>query len=195
MITFPLRYFLVAALITISLALSACENDPVADTAINAEAGFSDVPVNIKVGEPAPGFATTNADGQAVTLAGYLADSHVMLVFYRGSWCPYCISHLDDIQALFPDLAKNNVQLLAISPDDAQDSQKTAKKFDQPYLFLTDSNLAISDLYGVRKDDKLPHPAVVLINQMGNVVWYYVGEDYKQRPSAAQLRQVIDQYL
>lgn len=96
---------------------------------------------------------------------------------------------------LFLSLAENNIQLLAISPDDAEASQKTASKFDQPYVFLSDSDLAISDLYGIRKDDEVPHPAVVLIDKAGTVVWFYAGENYQQRPSSGQLQQVIDQHL
>ena len=46
--------------------------------------------------------------------------------------------------------------------------------------------------YGIRKDDELPHPAVVLIDNKGIVQWFYVGEDYKQRPSASQIRAVIE---
>lgn len=177
------------------LFLSACSNDPVPEEAISSTVGYGDVDVNIEVGKAAPDFSTSDADGNTVTLSQFQPDTNVMLVFYRGNWCPFCVSHLDDIQALFPTLKENNIQLLAISPDDAEGSQKMAKKFDQPYVFLSDTDLAITDLYGVRRDDKIPHPAVILIDSQGDVVWYYAGEDYQQRPSSEQLKTVISQYL
>ncbi len=118
-----------------------------------------------------------------------------MLLFYRGSWCPFCLSHLEDIQSLFPDLKEHNIQLLAISPDKAEKSQMLAKKFNQPYIFLQDTDLALAKKYGIQRSDSLPHPAVFLINRDGQLIWYYAGQDYKQRPSASQLRDVINRLL
>jgi hypothetical protein len=31
-----------------------------------------------------------------------------------------------------------------------------------------------------------------LLDDQGVVQWFYIGEDYKQRPSSAQLQQVLD---
>ena len=174
------------------LALFACNNKAVPDEAINGSLTYGDVTTNLQVGEPAPDFTSVDAEGNTVSLSAF---QPVLLVFYRGKWCLFCVSHLDDIQSLFPTLKEQNIQLLAISPDFAADSQELAAKFDQPYVFVTDQGLAIANSYGVQRDESIPHPAVVLINAEGNVVWFYVGEDHRQRPSAAQLQQVIGQYL
>jgi peroxiredoxin len=172
--------------------LTACSNDLVSTEAIDSAAGYSDVDgVNLVVGKPAPDFSLSDSRGNSVTLSIYQGKSNVMLIFYRGYWCPFCIGHLDEIQSLFPELEKYNIQLLGISPDNAEDSQDLAERFDQPYVFLSDTGLKITDLYGVRKDEELPHPAVVLIDKQGDVVWFYVGENYKQRPSSSQLEKVF----
>ena len=39
---------------------------------------------------------------------------------------------------------------------------------------------------------ELPHPAMILLDDQGIVQWFYIGEDYKTRPSATQLQQVLD---
>ncbi|WP_101756843.1 peroxiredoxin [Oceanicoccus sp. KOV_DT_Chl] len=172
--------------------MAGCENTAVSTKAIDSDNGYSDIAgINFAVGKPAPTFTIPGADGNKISLADYRGKKNVMLLFYRGYWCPFCIGHLDDIQSLFPKLADFNVQLLALSPDDAENSQNLAKRFDQPYLFLSDPDLAVTDLYGVRKDEDLPHPAVVLIDKAGVVQWFYVGEDYKKRPSAKQLETVM----
>lgn len=177
------------------VAIAACDSKPVSDNVIDSDGGYSDVDVNIKVGHTAPDFSTTDANGNVISLEQFQLDSNVMLIFYRGNWCPFCVSHLDDIQTLFPTLVENNIQLLALSPDDAAASQKLADKFSQPYIFLSDPDLAIAESYGIRRDEKLPHPAVVLIDREGDVAWFYVGEDYKLRPTAEQLKLVIEKYL
>jgi peroxiredoxin len=70
--------------------------------------------------------------------------------------------------------------------------QKVADRMDRPYQFLSDANLEVTDLYGIRRDEELPHPAIILLDDQGVVQWFYIGEDYKQRPSSAQLQQVLD---
>ncbi len=177
------------------LALFGCHNKAVPDEAINGSMTYGDVTINLQVGEPAPDFTSVDAEGNTVSLSAFQPSQPVLLVFYRGKWCPFCVSHLDDIQSLFPTLKEQGVQLLAISPDPTVDSQELAEKFDQPYVFVTDEDLAIANAYGVQRDESIPHPTVVLINAVGNVVWFYAGENYRQRPSAAQLQQVIEQYL
>ena len=177
------------------LALFGCNNKAVPDEAISSSMTYGDVTINLQVGEAAPDFTSVDAEGNTISLSAFQPDQPVLLVFYRGNWCPFCVSHLDDIQNLFPTLKEQGVQLLAISPDPSADSQELAAKFDQPYVFVTDEDLAIANAYGVQRDESIPHPTVVLINAAGNVVWFYAGENYRQRPSAAQLQQVIEQYL
>lgn len=186
------KLYPVCALLLAALLLTACNNDPVATEALASASGYSDVDgVRLEVGQPAADFTLTDYRGNAVTLSDYRGKSNVMLLFYRGEWCPFCVSHLEDLQSLLPSLTDYGIQLLALSPDNAEDSQELAQRFEQPYLFLSDSDLQIADRYGIRRDEELPHPAVVLIDKQGTVVWYYVGENYRQRPSSSQLQQVF----
>ena len=177
------------------LVLFGCNNKAVPDEAINGSMTYGDVTINLQVGEPAPDFTSIDAEGNTVSLSAFQPNQPVLLVFYRGKWCLFCVSHLDDIQNLFPTLKAQGVQLLAISPDPTVDSQELAAKFNQPYVFVTDQDLAIANAYGVQRDESIPHPTVVLINKEGIVVWFYASENYRQRPSAEQLQQVIEQYL
>ena len=187
------RPLMLCLVVLSAAAAGACGNKPVPAVAVESEAGYSDVAgVKLQTGRPAPEFSLPDYRGRLHALADFRGRSNVMLLFYRGSWCPFCISHLEDIQNLFPTLSRYEIQLLAISPDDAADSQKLAQRFEQPYLFLSDAQLHTADLYGIRRDEKLPHPAVILIDKQGDVVWFYVGENYRQRPSASQLQTVFE---
>ena len=177
------------------LVLFGCNNKAIPDEAINGSMTYGDVTINLQVGEPAPDFTSIDAEGNTVSLSAFQPNQPVLLVFYRGKWCLFCVSHLDDIQNLFPTLKAQGVQLLAISPDPTADSQELAAKFNQPYVFVTDQDLAIANAYGVQRDESIPHPTVVLINKEGIVVWFYASENHRQRPSAEQLQQVIEQYL
>ena len=172
--------------------LSGCDNAEVPKEAITSPSGYSDVAsVTLEVGSSAPDFKLQSLDGGWVQLSE-LRGSKVLMIFYRGHWCPFCVGHLQDIQSLLPELEKRGYQVLAISPEDATDMQKIADRMDRPYRFLSDINLKVTDLYGIRRDEELPHPAMIVLDDLGIVKWFYVGEDYKQRPSAQQLRKVLD---
>ena len=172
--------------------LSGCDNAEVPKEAITSPSGYSDVAsVTLEVGSSAPDFKLQSLDGGWVQLSE-LRGSKVLMIFYRGHWCPFCVGHLQDIQSLLPELEKRGYQVLAISPEDATDMQKIADRMDRPYRFLSDINLKVTDLYGIRRDEELPHPAMIVLDDLGIVKWFYVGENYKQRPSAQQLRKVLD---
>lgn len=172
--------------------LSGCDNAEVPKEAITSPSGYSDVgSVTLEVGSSAPDFKLQSLDGDWVQLSE-LRGSKMLMIFYRGHWCPFCVGHLQDIQSLLPELEKRGYQVLAISPEDATDMQKIADRMNRPYRFLSDINLKVTDLYGIRRDEELPHPAMILLDDLGIVKWFYVGENYKQRPSAQQLRKVLD---
>ncbi len=172
--------------------LIGCNNDPAPEEAIISAQGYTDISsVTLKVGTAAPDFSLQAIDGEQVTLSK-LRGNKIFMVFYRGHWCPFCVGHLEDLQSLLPELEKSGYKVLAISPDDAEGMKKMASRMDNPYLFLSDIDLQVTDLFGIRRDKELPHPAVIILDKNGIVQWFYVGEDYKQRPSATQLRQVID---
>lgn len=172
--------------------LAACDNDPVIDKAITSETGFTDVAsVKLETGKLAPDFSLQALNDDSVKLSQLRGDK-ILMIFYRGHWCPFCVGHLQDIQILLPELEKLGYQVLAISPDDATGMQKMADRMDRPYHFLSDADLIVADLYGIRRDKELPHPAMILLDELGIVQWFYIGEDYKMRPSATQLRQVLD---
>ena len=45
---------------------------------------------SLQAGQRAPNFTLPDAAGQPISLAALLAAGPVVLVFYRGNWCPYC---------------------------------------------------------------------------------------------------------
>ena len=177
----------------VPLLMGAKQVDPASESSFNPQQAYSNVGINVKVGEPAHTFVLPDADGELVSLEDFKGRKHVLLIFYRGSWCPYCVSHFDDIQNLFPKLDEYNVQLLAVSPDSIKKSKKLAKKFNKPYVFLSDKDLSVTRAYGIKSDKNLPVPTVILVDKTGVVVWYYANEDHKFRPSGLQLKSVIEQ--
>lgn len=174
------------------LVISACSVKPVPKETLNAQKSYADFSgIKLKVGEPAPDFSLPGASEKTVSLSDFKNNQAVLLLFYRGDWCPYCIDQLSDYQALLPELEKYNIQLIAISPDDLVSLQNTSRRFGQSYLFLSDKSLQTTKRYGIGNNKNLPHPSLFLIDKKGVLLWYYASTDHKVRPSAEQVESII----
>ena len=60
----------------------------------------------IHIGEKVPDFTLNNAFGKTITLSEELIKGPVVLVFYRGAWCPYCNLHLHSLQGSIAENGK-----------------------------------------------------------------------------------------
>ena len=70
----------------------------------------------LKEDEQAPDFTLPDALGQPVTLSQLLTQGPVIIIFYRGEWCPYCNLELRAYQKALPQLQELGATLVAISP-------------------------------------------------------------------------------
>jgi peroxiredoxin len=103
----------------------------------------------IQVGEKAPSFSLKNSQGKIITLESALAKGPVVLVFYRGAWCPYCKIQLRSLKENLPEFQKYNAQLVTITPQTPDKSEAQFKKEGYPFEVLSDLD------YQVMKDYKL----------------------------------------
>ena len=112
------------------------------DMAIMEKAGkdlSSSMPApGIKVGEKAPDFVLNNALGKAVSLQDKLKEGPVVLVFYRGAWCPFCNMHLHVLQESLPEFKKYGAQLITITPQTPDKSVEQFKEKGYSFEVLSD---------------------------------------------------------
>ena len=65
-------------------------------------------------GASAPAVKLTAVDGSVVDLGEAFAAKPTILVFYRGSWCPYCNKQLAALSEAQEELQKLGYQILAV---------------------------------------------------------------------------------
>src|SRR5215468_3506723 len=75
----------------------------------------------LKVGDSAPDFILPDTDGKAVRLYSLLRAGHVVVVFDRGSGCPFCDLYLRGFQRRLTQLRELGAQIVVISPELADD--------------------------------------------------------------------------
>jgi len=150
---------------------------------------------SLSLGKLVPSFTLPDAEGQPVKLDNLYQNQAVVILFYRGDWCPYCIDQLGTIAAVLPQIEELGVQVVAITPDKKVAIQNTQRRFGQNFIFLSDPQANVIREYGVARPNNLPHPAVYLVDKGGNLLWFYRSTDYKKRPNGEQLVKVIKSYI
>jgi peroxiredoxin len=103
----------------------------------------------LPVGADAPTPALQTAAAQDFSLAAAFAQKPTVLIFYRGSWCPYCNRHLAALAGVEPQLLALGYQILAVSPDTAAGLKAMAEKNHLNYALLSDRSMNASAAYGV----------------------------------------------
>jgi peroxiredoxin len=124
------------------VAVFASEQDALAAAGVPAAA--------VKVGDTLAPFELPDTTGQTRTLEELTAHGPVVIVFYRGGWCPYCNVTLHTYQRdLLPQLAAHSARLVAISPEAPDASLSTQEKHELTYTVLTDAAAQLAASLGI----------------------------------------------
>jgi peroxiredoxin len=73
-------------------------------------------------GQVFPDLAVRIVGGQTLAIPGNLEGAYAVVLFYRGSWCPYCCAQLAAFSRAYDRLAAAGVQVVALSVDDEKTS-------------------------------------------------------------------------
>jgi len=157
------------------------------------------------VGAPAPGGALRGLDGKTVELLSLIHAKPTVLIFYRGSWCPYCNLQMEQLMKLEPRLLTLGYQILAISPDKPENLRLSLEKHRLNYTLLSDSSYHVIRAFGLayqvdpatvekmkafhvdlqaasgEPHDWLPVPSAYVLDTKGTIRFSYHNTDIKVR--------------
>lgn len=140
----------------------------------------------LPVGSKAPDAQLTDMEGTSISLQNILQNKTTVIIFYRGGWCPYCNTHLSDLQGIEKSLKKMNCQLLAITPENWEKLSATKMKNFAKYNLYSDPNFEAISGFGI-KSGSLPIPSAFIIDQEGIIRFVHADRDYKKRIDAETL--------
>ncbi|HUT41396.1 MAG TPA: peroxiredoxin-like family protein [Gammaproteobacteria bacterium] len=170
----------------------------------------------IKPGEQAPDFTLSNAYGKPVRLADRLREGPVVLVFYRGAWCPFCNLYLRTLYEQLTAIEAHGAQLLLVTPQQPDRSRKQMEEGRYRFEVLSDLDGAVMKAYrlyfeldpelvriytahGLVVEDfngpgrnVLPVPGTFVIDRDGIVRAMHADTDYKERMEPADILRALD---
>jgi peroxiredoxin len=157
-----------------------------------ATSGLPNQQLAVAVGAPAPDFSLGDAEGRPFRLSE-LRGAPVLLKFYRGYWCPYCVGELAQLDRYARDFAALGVRLVAVSSDRVDVLAPFRRKHDWSITLLADPALVAHRLYNVQSRKFAPRrgpfrdlaiPTTILIGADGRVLWLDQSADFRVRPQA-----------
>ena len=171
---------------------------------------------SLQPGDIAPDFILPNVDGRSIRLYTELERGPVVLVFYRGGWCPYCNIHLRGFQKSLADFKVAGAQVMAISPQVPDQSLSTQEQDKLAFLVLSDVGLntarafgiafelpkALLDLYadfdvslentnGAEGAKELPMPATFVIRADRTIAFAQVEADFTRRSEPLEVLKLV----
>ncbi len=160
----------------------------------------------IQTGDLAPDFSAPRVDGLGeYTLSTALKGGPVVLVYYRGDWCPYCNVQLMEYNKYVARFAQYGAQIVAMSPQTKANSKYAGEANPFEFTIVTDPENRIARSYGIAfelpaeidalytkfgfdlhiENDseraELPLAATYVIDRDGKVAYSFLDADYTKR--------------
>lgn len=195
-ILFAFSAFLTAAVLT-------ADESPVAKEAKQVKP--------LDVGEQVPDVTLQTIEGEDVPLASFHKDRPLVVVFYRGSWCPFCTRHTQELIKAYPQIRELGAELVAISPDSPDNAKESVQETKVPFPILSDADVSAARAFGLAfevdgetlkryagfgidlekasgyKHHALPVPAVFIVDKGGEIAFRHYNPDYRERLEATRI--------
>ena len=159
---------------------------------------------SLEVGQRLPDLAFVDGAGGRVELAD-LGEGPLLLMFYRGNWCPFCNAQIREIAGDYRQLEERGVTVAFISPQSHEKTREIAERFDIPAHFLSDPESRAAKALGIFHGGGLPAgfemmgydtdtvlPTVIVTDAQRTVLWADQTDNYRVRPEPATFLAVLD---
>lgn len=183
------------------------------------ELGIDDsmeVPEGLSVGSSVPGIGARDLEGKPIDLYTLLKESPVVLIFYRGKWCPHCNKYMANIQDSVALLRHTGAKVIAITPETRANAKEMTANNALKFPIISDPGRNIMNAFKVTykvnheysekikagkgfsiaenngtSEEYLPVPATYIINSEGKIVYRHFDLNYRKRPNVSELLQVL----
>jgi peroxiredoxin len=160
----------------------------------------------LPVGALAPEFELHDATGRTVRSEDMLALGPLVIKFFRGRWCSYCVTELETWRDLYGTLREHEALMVAIGPQTERQSDFMAGQHGLPFPVLSDPGCALAEKFGLsytipeylrdyymsilinipfvngESSWRLPLPATYVLDRAGRVLFAEAHADFRVRP-------------
>jgi peroxiredoxin len=162
-------------------------------------------------GAKVPDFVLNDHNGKRVSSADLLNRGRLVICFFRGRWCPFCVGQMEAMNLILPQIERAQASLIAISPQTVQQSFFMADQHKLRFPLLSDPGNQVARHFGLvyRVPDyqealyrrvfinlpftngdqswELSVPATYILEHDGSVLYASVNADYTERPEPSDI--------
>lgn len=162
-------------------------------------------------GMQAPVFELADQRGQMVRSSELLGSGRLIVTFFRGRWCPFCVGQLEAMNAIYTELGLAGAAFVAISPQTIHQSSLMAEQHGLRFPLLSDRENQLARQFGlvyqvpgeqrqiyqrafvnlpfVNGDSswELPIPATYVLGRDHRILYAASDPDYTKRPEPSEL--------
>jgi peroxiredoxin len=166
-------------------------------------------------GVKAPVFELKDHNGKSVSSTSLLNQGRLVICFFRGRWCPFCVGQMEAMNLILPRIQQAGAALVGISPQTPQQSFFMADQHKLKFPLLSDAGNQVARQFGlvyrvpddqqgiyrrafinlpfVNGDEswELPIPATYILGRDGTILDASAEEDYCNRPEPADVLEAL----
>lgn len=167
----------------------------------------------LAIGESVSNFTVLDHTGQKHELFELLTRGKVIVIFYRGQWCPFCMPFVRKIQKKLLDLYVRGASVLLVSPEKQEQIQMTRSKTETTIPIIHDQDYKLMNLFDVSfkpnrmekfvfnyrlgaklkkahsdTSQTLPIPATFIIDENKTIKWRHFDKNFKLK---ADINEII----
>jgi peroxiredoxin len=160
------------------------------------------VPDELKPGQPLPDFQAVDEDGNRVSSAE-LAGAPAILLFVRGSWCPFCSKQVANLTKIYKEITDSGAKLILVTPKPLGMTRRVAEMFGVDFQFWLDDSLEIAKQLGLVVKAGVPDdyrkeygedtlwPTSLVIDANGVIKFTELSRFIADRPNPEKLLKVV----
>ncbi len=165
----------------------------------------------LPVGAKAPEFSLPDISGRLVRSSDLLSLGPLIVNFFRGRWCAYCITELEAWREMYATVRERSALVIGVAPQLVRQNDFTAGQHALPFPLLSDKGCSVAEQFGlvytvpeyyrqymrsvlvnvpfVNGDEswRLPLPATYLIAQDSTVLFAEAHADFRVRPEPGEV--------
>ena len=102
-----------------------------------------------QVGDTAPDFTLLDSTGMPQRLSSMTAKRGLVLIFYRGYWCAFCLRQLAEFRQHYEGFRNLNLDVAAISVDEPGNAEPMRHLYQLPFVVLCDTRAEVVQEWNV----------------------------------------------
>jgi len=165
----------------------------------------------LAVGATAPDFELNDQNGKPVRSGELLSHGRLVISFFRGRWCPFCVGQMEAVNLVLPQVSDAGASFVAISPQTIHQSFLMADQHQLHFRLLSDAGNTVARQFGLTyqvPDEQqhlyrrtfvnlpfvngdpsweLPIPATYIVEPDRTISWASIDPDYTNRPEPTEI--------